>query len=126
MLTDLERTSAPPRDSALFPAGSADSTERARPFGSDTVEQWEIHSELVLVSPDVRSHALEVLAKERALHLLRYRAVDGRNDQASAPAPFLVALGLYVACAVASTLVLAFIAAGAIVAVALALELLSR
>jgi hypothetical protein len=123
MVIGLERTSAQPRGSALVPAGYAVSTNGAgRPLGNDTVEQWEIHSELVLVSPEVRRHALEVLARERTVHLLRYR-VEGGNVQASAPAPFPVALGLYVARAVAFTLVLAFISAGAIVAVALALEL---
>jgi hypothetical protein len=96
-----------------------------RPLGNDTVEHWEIHSELVLVSPEVRRHALEVLARERTVHLLRYR-VDGGNDQGSAPTPFLVALGLYFARAVALTLVLAFIAAGGTIALALALELTRR
>jgi hypothetical protein len=124
---DLERTSAQPHGSALVSAGRTVLTNGAgTPFGNDPVEHWEIHSELVLVSPEVRRHALEVLARERALLLLRYRAVDGGNDQASAPAPFLVALGLYAARAVALTLVLAFIAAGSTVAVALALELMRR
>jgi hypothetical protein len=124
---ELERTSAHPHGSARVSADRAVSTNgAATPFGNDPVEHWEIHSELVLVSPEVRSHALEVLARERALLLLRYQAVDGQHQQASAPAPFLLALGLYLARTVALTLVLALIAAGGTVAVALALELMHR
>jgi hypothetical protein len=127
MVTALARTSAEVPESAVFPAAGVASTGGlGRPSGTDTVEHWEIHSELTLVSPEVRRHALEVLAREHTLHLLRCRAAEGEEKHASKPAPFPVALGVYLARVVALTLVLAFVVAGGTVAFAVALELLRR
>jgi hypothetical protein len=95
-----------------------------RPQDASPVELWEVHSELVLVSPEVRAHALEVLAREHTVHLLRYRPVEGERKRASAPAPFTIALGVYVARAVAHTLVPASVAIGGTIAFAVLLELL--
>jgi hypothetical protein len=88
------------------------------------IEPWEIHSELVLVSQEVRKHALEVLATEHTVHSLRYRAVAGERKHPAPPAPLAVALGVYVARAVAHTLVPASIAIGGTIAFAVLLELL--
>jgi hypothetical protein len=126
MAADLERANTQPRAPAVAPPGRPASAAAGMPCGNDAVERWEIHSELVLVSPEVRRGALEVLARERTMHLLRYRPVDRGNVSASAPVPFLVALGLYLARAVALTLVLACITAGGAFAVALAVELARR
>jgi hypothetical protein len=98
----------------------------ARPEDASPVEPWEVHSELVLVSPEVRKHALEVLAREHTVHSLRYRPVEGERKQTSAPAPLAIALGVYVARAVAHALVPALVAFGGTVAFAVALELLNR
>ena len=95
-----------------------------RPQDASPIEPWEIHSELVLVSPEVRIHALEILARERSVHLFRYRAVEGGRKLPSPPAPLAVALGVYVARALAHTLVPASIAIGGTIAFAVLLELL--
>jgi hypothetical protein len=125
MAIDVERSAAAPGPPPPAPTSPAPSTSHARPFGED-VQHWEIHSELVLVSPEVRRRALEVLATERALHLLRNRPLCVDTPRPGPPARFLVALGLYVGQTVAFTAGLAAVAAGATVVIALLLELADR
>ncbi len=47
-----------------------------------TVLEYEIHSELAVVCPDVRREALPILATEHEAHLARYQC-----DAANVPAP---------------------------------------
>jgi hypothetical protein len=122
MAVTLDRTNAQVRESAPLPAVST--TAVGTPSGNQTVESWEIHSELVLVSPEVRRHALEILARERSVHLFRYQAVEGERKHPSPPAPLAVALGVYLARALVQTLVPASVAIGGTIAFAVLLELL--
>jgi hypothetical protein len=124
MAMTLDRTNAQVRESAPFPAVST--TAVGTPSGNQTVESWEIHSELVLVSPEVRSHALEILARERSVHLFRCLAVEGETKHPSPPAPLAVAFAVYIARAVAYALVPASVAIGGTIAFAVLLELLRR
>jgi hypothetical protein len=126
MATDVEPSTAAPGSPPPTPTSPAPSRPNARFFGEDAVQHWEIHSELVLVSPEVRRRALEVLATERALHLLRNRPLRVDGGRPRPPARFLVALGLYVGQTVAFTAGLAAVAAGATVVIALLLELADR
>ena len=92
--------------------------------GAGLVDDFEIHSELAVVCPEVRSHALTVLANERAMHLMRYRptyvaAASGRPRET----PFIVALGAYTARAAAYTALLAATTGCAVVLIALAAAL---
>jgi hypothetical protein len=93
--------------------------------GGDPVQDWEINSELVLVSLEVRTQALAVLAAQRTSHLLRLQAaaVDAREPP---PRSRLLVVGLYVLRTVALTAVLALIAAAGTVGFAVALELAHR
>jgi hypothetical protein len=127
MAMTIERTNAQVPESAPFPAsGIVSCTAAGTPTGNQTVESWEIHSELVLVSPEVRKHALEILARERSVHLFRYQALEGERKHPSPPAPFAIALGVYVARALVHTLVPASVAIGGTIAIAVLLELLRR
>jgi hypothetical protein len=68
-----------------------------------TVLEYEIHSELAVVCPEVRREALPILANEHEAHLARYH-----RDAAELPAPvartrFAMALAAKVLDAVATT-----------------------
>ena len=127
--TDGDRTRTYERaapDASFVLTETALSEARGRPAATGSVEHWEVHSELVLVSPEVRRHALEVLAREHSVRAFRYRAVEGERKQPSVTAPFPIALGLYVGRAIVLGLVPGAIAVGGTAAFALALELVRR
>ena len=93
--------------------------------GVDDVDDCEIHSELMLVSPEVRSLALDVLARERAVFQRRYRATRIVPLPSARPVrPSLSTLAEYVVCALAVTTVQAAAAIALTAAIALALTLL--
>jgi hypothetical protein len=88
------------------------------------VDPWEMHSELALVSPEVRSHALEQLPPRRA-----YAFLDFTPVMVTARPPALAELQLahkvpaYVLRRVLQTAQASLTLVGALVAIALAAEL---
>ena len=95
---------------------------------SSDVEPWELHSELVLVSPEVCERALELLPERdpyaflaRPQKTVAVRPVAGDEPEVTHGLPSLVALyGLW---RIAQTLRAGLFAAGFVIVVALLLQL---
>jgi hypothetical protein len=94
------------------------------------IEPWELHSELVLVCPEVCARALELLPeRDPDAFLVRHErppvVVELRADEEAKPAPGLgVAVAAYVLWRIADTAQRAVIAVGVLAGVAMLAELL--
>jgi len=94
---------------------------------SGEIESWELHSELVLVCPEVCARALELLPERDPDAFLvrpeRAIVVPARSDEESEPAPGLPAAAAVYACwRIADTARRAVVAVGLLAAVALLAE----
>jgi hypothetical protein len=88
------------------------------------VEPWEIHSELVLVSPEVCERARELLPERDPDALLGRRHRVVADDQVSRDLGLPTAIAGYTAWRLAETARTALILFGAIVALALVAQIL--
>jgi hypothetical protein len=89
------------------------------------VELWEVHSELVLVSAEVYERALELLPERDPNALLPPRPRVGATQDASSAPRLAMAIASYTIFRLAETARTALIVAGAVVALALAAQILS-
>ena len=104
--------------------GDHPATEDAPPFRM-TVLQYEIHSELAVVCPEVRREALPILATEHEAHLARYRRHAADRPAPVARPAFALALAATILDAVATTTLQLGAFMAAFCAVALILTLLA-
>jgi len=118
------RLRALPRQRADWAGGSP--VHEPQPAVNGNVEPWELHSELVLVCPKVREHALELLP-ERApdAFLVRTRELPaGARDDAQDRTSLPVAVVGYALWRLAETARSGVVAIGAVVALALLAQVL--
>jgi hypothetical protein len=103
--------------------------EQHKPAANGAIEPWELHSELVLVCPNVRKRARELLAERDPDAFLVSAREPGATPiataEAAARAPKLpFAVVVYTLRRLAETARSAFVAVGAVIALALLAELL--
>jgi hypothetical protein len=95
--------------------------------GSKDIQDWELHSELSLVCPEVRERALELLPErdpDAFLTTPRVVLTTGRVDEAQRPTSLPVAVAGYTLWKLIETARTGLVVVAAIVALALLVEVL--